>query len=85
MNVYDHFLSQSFPHCLLISRFRAPRVAELLTSADQQHVNGSSFAVTADADRDTVKLWLSSASLNRLLADELFGDVIQRSTRGEPC
>lgn len=72
MSAYDHWLPTAFPYCLVVSRFHVPRITELLASADHIHRNGSSFAVTVDADLDTAKLWLSAASLNRLRVDELW-------------
>jgi hypothetical protein len=70
-SVYDRALPPAFPHCLLIERFYVPRIVELLTSGDHVYRNGSSFAVTADAPNDLVKLWLSDCSAERLYENDV--------------
>lgn len=73
VSVYDLALPTAFPHCLVVSRFHVARIVELLASADHRYRNGSSFAVTMDSAHDTVKLWVSAVSLERLRKSELWG------------
>lgn len=64
---YDHVMPVVFPKMLILSVASAEKVAFILNQASKVCVNGSSFAITADAPSGHRKVWLSKASADRLL------------------
>lgn len=63
---YDSRLPALFPVCLVLSEVSMAEKLAVLLSPDARYPNGSSFAVTVDTDEGMRKLWLSSASAERL-------------------
>lgn len=68
MSVYDHNLPDAFPIVYVVNLETAKEWAALLVKPEGSCTQGSSYAVTSDANNmNHRKFWLSSVSHQRLV------------------
>lgn len=67
--MYRTELPKVFPHCYSVPLDRVSQFVKQLSRADTVYPNGSSFAVTVDAEPGRAHLWLSDASYARIRLD----------------
>jgi len=78
MATYLAVLPEVFPHSVLVlSDHRLHELINFLLSDDEVCPNGSSFAITANAQLGHRHLWLSQASMERLFKHERFGHIFR--------
>jgi len=80
VSAYERLLPTLFPHSIIMDSVNVPRLAGLLASPDDRHLNGSSFAVTADTPPPNLRVWLTDASFRRVRSDPVFGIRLRRLT-----
>lgn len=79
MSVYDAHLPLAFPHCFEVPVETAITCSALLVRSSSLCINGSSYAITADANKFGYRhLWLSAVSL------KLVKNIILAGSSPEP-
>lgn len=68
MSGYDRTLPPVFKYAVVVEESRLAPVLAALLAPDSRFPNGSSFAVTTNVEDGKRKLWLSEASLPRVIA-----------------
>lgn len=88
MSTYDSSLPLVFPYVAIVTEHEAITLSRILTSKDDRHDHGSSFAITSDAyiyprGRHMRRLWLSAASAVRVRRVDSSIPVRQSYEEGE--
>jgi hypothetical protein len=72
VSMYDSQLPRAGLQCIFVKIGPARQIVEFLIEADETCSNGSSWAVTTDCAAGYRKIWLSRASIQRLIRDFRF-------------